>query len=78
MPPTVYESVHCTCTDLNDWPRQYQDGYVMGEVSTIANAYVALAATRVAEMAMWLGKTDDAKTYSDVAATILSTLQTKL
>ena len=50
----------------------------MGEVSTIANAYVALAATHVAEMASWLNKSDDAEFYSRVAATILSTLQTRL
>jgi hypothetical protein len=78
LPPGIYEEVKCTCTDLNDWPREYQDGYVIGEISTVANSYVALAATRVSEMATWLNKTDEAAEYAAVAATILATLQSKL
>jgi hypothetical protein len=27
MPKGIYEELHCTCTDLNDWPMQYQFGY---------------------------------------------------
>ena len=50
MPAGVYEALKCTCTDLNDWPPQYQDGYVIGNVSAVANAYVALAAAKVSEM----------------------------
>ena len=44
LPPGVYEALQCTCTDLNDWPRQYQDGYQICNVSTVANSYIAMAA----------------------------------
>ena len=38
LPPTVFEATKCTCTDLNDWPPQYQDGYKICNVSTVANS----------------------------------------
>jgi hypothetical protein len=51
MPPGIYEALKCTCTDLNDWPMQYQYGYVIANVSTVANAYIAFACGKVAEIA---------------------------
>jgi alpha-L-rhamnosidase len=45
LPPGIYEAVHCTCTDLNDWPRQYQDGYQIGNVSSVANSCMRCAAS---------------------------------
>ena len=71
MPAGVYEALGCTCTDLTDWPRQCQDGYVIGNVSTVANSYIALAAAKVSEMARWLGKDDEAEYYQSVSNTIL-------
>lgn len=78
MPPGVFEELQCTCTDLNDWPPQYQDGYIIGNVSTVANAYIALAARRVAEMARWLGKSADAEYYVNVSDSILEALRDRL
>lgn len=78
MPPGIYEALDCTCTDLNDWPPEYQDGYVIGNVSTVANSYIALAAAKVSEMAAWLGKDDEAEHYRSVSETILTNLREKL
>ena len=44
-------------------------------ISTIANCYIAQAASRVAEIAGWLGETEDAKHYAHVSETILSTMR---
>ena len=35
-PAGVYDATGCTCTDLNDWPPQYQDGYKICNISTVA------------------------------------------
>jgi hypothetical protein len=78
LPPTVFEATKCTCTDLNDWPRQYQDGYQICNVSTIANSYIAQAAARVADIATLLGEAADARYYARVSRTILATLREKL
>jgi hypothetical protein len=78
LPAGVYEATQCTCTDLNDWPPQYQDGYKICNVSTIANSYIALAARRVSDIALMLGETADAKHYASVSETILKTLREKL
>jgi len=78
MPPGIYEALQCTCTDLNDWPPQYQDGYIIGNVSTVANAYIAFAAGKVAQMATWLGKHQEATYYQSVSDRILMNLRARL
>lgn len=78
LPPTVYEATQCTCTDLNDWPPQYQDGYQICNVSTVANSYIAQAARRVADIAELLGETADAAYYGHVSETIMTTLREKM
>ena len=78
LPAGVYEDLKCTCTDLNDWPPQYQDAYKICNVSTVANSYIALAASRVSDIATMLGETADAAHYKHVADTIMTTLREKL
>jgi hypothetical protein len=78
MPTGVYEALECSCTDLNDWPMQYRDGFVATNVSTIANSYIALAARRVADIALLLGEADDAAQYASIFDTILATLRRQL
>ena len=73
LPPGVYEATHCSCDDLIDWPAQYRDGYVSANntASAVPNAYIALAADRMSQMARWLGKDADAVQYAHISTTIL-------
>ena len=47
-------------------------------MSAVANAYIALATGRMAEVAGWLGEHDDRDHYSNVSATILRNLRLRL
>ena len=47
---------------------------MIGNVSSVANSYISMAAARVAGIASLLGKQGEATTYSGISAAILSTL----
>ena len=80
MPPGIYEALGCSCTDLIDWPGGSRDGYASdaNNVSAVANAYIALAAERMSEVAAWLGKTSDAQMFAGISTTIQRNLREKL
>ena len=78
MPAGIYEALDCHATDLIDWPSGSRDGYQESAISTVPNAYIALAAGRLAKVAGWLGKTEDSAYYDNVSQTIRTNLRTKL
>ena len=80
MPPGIYEALNCRCDDLIDWPGGARDGYVSANnnASAVANSYIALAASRLSQVAGWLGKDSDAKMFGEIATTIRTTLREKL
>ena len=80
MPPGIYEALNCRCDDLIDWPGGARDGYVSANnnASAVANSYIALAASRMSQVAGWLGKDSDAKMFGEIATTIRTTLREKL
>ena len=51
---------------------------MLSNVSTIANAYIAQAASRVSDIARWLGHADDAAHFSRVSETILGAMRSRL
>jgi hypothetical protein len=51
---------------------------VIGNVSTVANSYIALSAKRVAEMATWIGEDETAARYKNISDTILTSLRERL
>ncbi len=77
LPPGVFEALGCTVTDLVDWPATARDGFVFADnnQSTVANAYVALAARAVSEVAGWLGEQADAAHYANVSTAIAVALR---
>jgi hypothetical protein len=82
LPKGIYEELKCNCDDLIDWPAQYRDGYVSAgnNASAVANAYIALAAERMADMATWLGPPHlaEAAEYRRIGSTILATVRDKM
>lgn len=80
MPAGVFEALECSCNDLIDWPAGARDGYVTANnnASTVANSYIALAASRMSEVAQWLNKTKDARRFGQIAATIQATMRNTL
>ena len=61
-----------------DAPPGTRDGYVEAAVGAVPNAYIALAAGRLSQIAGWLGETRDEEFYGNVSATILVNMREQL
>jgi hypothetical protein len=49
--------------DIVDWPKGERDGYVFSEINTVVNAFHLAALSRMAELALALGKVEEAEAY---------------
>jgi alpha-L-rhamnosidase len=49
--------------DIVDWPMGERDGYVFTEINTVVNAFHLAALERMAELALALGKLDEAEEF---------------
>ena len=74
--PPASSRLECSVSDLIDWPANMRDGYVFANntASAVANAYVANAVGRMAEVAGWLGERGRRAVHS-LSTTILRTLR---
>ena len=61
---------NCTDCDIVDWPTGERDGFVFTQYNTVINAISYRAYADMAEIATSLGKTADAASYAERAATI--------
>jgi hypothetical protein len=64
--------------DLVDWPPAERDGYVMGPINTVVNAFEYASLVKMGEMATGLGKTEDASDFSQKAEQLRSAMNAKL
>ena len=60
-----------------DWPSNMRDCHVSSDYSTIVNAYVARANAQMARVAGWLGKRDEAASFTAAAASIRAALNSR-
>lgn len=63
--------------DIVDWPKTERDGYKLTETNTVVNAFHLETLTLMADLATALGKTDEAKQYSDTYAKVGKVFQVK-
>lgn len=66
LPPGIYEELHCTASDIIDWPSSCRDGYSESSVGAVPNAYIAHAADRLSKVAGWLRKPDDQVCHTNI------------
>jgi hypothetical protein len=64
--------------DIVDWPPVERDGYEMRPYNTVVNAFVYAGLSRMRDMALELGRSDEAKEYDEKAARLLQAMWTKL
>jgi hypothetical protein len=64
--------------DIVDWPNTERDGYVFTETNTVVNAFFLKGLADMVDLAMALGKDDDAKNFFDQASSSNEVFQEKL
>jgi alpha-L-rhamnosidase len=64
--------------DIVDWPARERDGYVFTSVNTVVNAFHLRALERMSELALALGRKDEAADFAQRRRTALAAFQQKL
>ena len=64
--------------DIVDWPQKERDGFVFTEINTVVNAFHIEALKQMAEMAMAVGKTEDADAFAARAELAVAAFQKTL
>ncbi|MGC4064994.1 MAG: family 78 glycoside hydrolase catalytic domain [Polyangiaceae bacterium] len=67
-----------TDCDIVDWPTTQRDGYVFQQYNTVLNALSYRAYRDMAEMAVAIGRTDDANVYTARASSLRKAINTRL
>lgn len=65
-------------SDLVDWPVSNRDGYVLTDVNTVVNAFQCAAYAACADVARVLGRTDDARRFTDLAGRLRAAINGRL
>ena len=80
LPKGVYEALKPKCGDLIDWPSASRDGYVSNgnNRSAVPNAYAAVALSRLAVMAGWLGDTAGQQQWQRISSTIVASMKSQM
>lgn len=65
-------------TDIVDWPKNERDGFVFTEINAVVNAFHIQAMRQMAEMAVAIGKDDDADLFNARVRLATTAFQEKL